>query len=452
MRLRNFLTRTILFALTAALFFGIVPAVSALEYPETEAAASILVEVNTGRVLYASGENERAFPASTTKIMTALLVLEACENGEIDIYDVVKASDTFMEDLTDDGSTADILPGEEMTVEDLLYCVLLASANEACNILAEYVAGSVDAFVDMMNYRAGELGCTGTNFTNTHGLPDDKHYTTAGDLYLMTNQALQYDKFVDITNTASKTIPLTNKSEIRELKNTNSLINPDSDYYYENAGGVKTGYTKSAGHCLVSTATNESGNIYIIGVIMGVGKTAEDGTESKTKETSFSVSKLLYEWAFENYSYQEVLTTGENITSVPVKLAEDADSVNLRAEESLSILVPNDFNPDDIKRDITIDSEVSGQPLTAPLTAGQILGQVSVSYGDEVYGPINLVSRADVELSRVEYMKSEIAKTLDNTWVKVSLVTIILLFVLYIIFVIRMKVQQFKRKRARSKR
>lgn len=452
MRLHNLFKKTVLLTITAVLLFCNVPTVNALDYPETEASAAVLVEVNTGRVLYASNESEKAYPASTTKIMTALLVLEACERGDIDIYDVVTASNTYMDGLSDDGSTADIQPGEEMTVEDFLYCVLLASANEACNILAEYVAGSVNSFVDMMNERAAELGCTDTHFANTHGLPADSHYTTAWDLYLITNQALQYDRFVDITNTAVKTLPLTNKSGIRELENTNSLINPSSEYYYENASGVKTGYTKAAGHCLVSTATNDNDSMYIIAVIMGVGKVNEDGTPNTTNATSFSVTKSLYEWAFENYSYMEVLSTNEVITSVPVKLAQDVDSVNLKAEESLSILLPNDYAEEEITRNISLDSEVSGQDLTAPITAGQILGQITITYGGEIYGPINLVSSSDIELSRIEYMKSEIAKTFESTWVKVSVITVLLLFVLYIVFVVRLKIQKWKQKKMRAKR
>lgn len=448
MNLRNFLLKTGIFLLTTVLFTGLSTKAMALEYPETEASSAILVDAETDRPLYSYNADEKVYPASTTKIMTALLVFEAIERDEIGYYDVVTVSETFAEGLTSDGSTADIQPGEELSVEELLHCVLMASANEACNVLAEYLCGSIDAFVTLMNERAEELGCTGTHFTNTHGLPDDNHYTTAWDLYLISREALLYESFVGITSTLSYTIPITNKSDIRELETTNLLLDPSSQYYYEYASGVKTGSTKAAGSCLVSTAAKD--DIHIIAIVMGVGRVTDSSQTVTTKETSFSVTKYLYEWAFENYSYYEVLNANNEITSVPVSMASDADSVSAQPANSLSILLPNDYVDEDISIEISLTSEETGQELVAPVTVGQILGKITVKYEDDSYGPVNLVSSSNVELSRTEYLKSEIAKTFDNVWVKVAVITIVLLIILYIVFIINVKTKKKKHKKTRS--
>lgn len=420
------------FLLLIVILIWEIPSVSALEYPAHEAAAVLLVESSTGQVLYSDNADARIYPASTTKIMTALLVIEAAQSGEISLDDMVTASETAINDLPSDSSTAGILPGEQMSAMDLLCCALISSANEACNILGEYIAGSVDAFVSVMNSRAGELGCTDTNFTNTHGLPDDNHYTTARDLSLITQAALQYDLFEEITNTVSTTIAATNLSEARELTTTNKLLTPDSSYYYEYASGVKTGYTGAAGSCLVSTA--KSGELDIIAVVMGVG-IQTDGAEAATTATSFSVTAELYEWAFENYSFTEVLTTSENITSVAVSKAKEVDSVILKAAEPLSILLPNDYAYEDLSREIVVYSEESGEELEAPISAGDVLGEITLTYGNTTYGPISLVANSDIELSSWEYMKGEITKTLGETWVRVLIILFVLLIVFYITFV-----------------
>lgn len=145
------------------------------------------------------------------------------------------------------GSTSNIQAGEEMTLRDLMYCAMLGSANEACNIIAVHISGSLDAFVSLMNERAAELGCTGTHFNNTHGLPDSDHYTTARDFTMITCEAMAHDLFVEISGTVSYTVPATNMSGERRLSNTNGLINPESStypgYYYEYARAGKTGHT-----------------------------------------------------------------------------------------------------------------------------------------------------------------------------------------------------------------
>ena len=174
-----------------------------------------------------------------------------------------------MEGLAADGSTAGIQAGETLTVEQLLQCMLIVSANEACNILAEQVSGSVDAFVDAMNAKAADLGCEDTHFVNATGLHDSQHYTTAWDLYRITAEAMTHEDFMRICDTARATIPATNLSEERNLYTTNYLIDTwrSLGYIYSNAHGIKTGSTDEAGHCLVSSASE--GSLSLISVALG---------------------------------------------------------------------------------------------------------------------------------------------------------------------------------------
>ncbi len=191
--------------------------------PDIQAKAALLVDANTGNIVYAKNEHEELYPASLTKIMTALLVLEAVDSGKLSLDQQLTASDTITE-LDSDGSSAGIQVGEIMTVEQLLYCMLVVSANEACVILAEAVSGDVDTFVDAMNAKAQALGCENTHFVNPTGLHDSQHYTSAWDLYLITKEAMKHEDFMRICDTGDITLPATNLSEARSLHSTNYLI------------------------------------------------------------------------------------------------------------------------------------------------------------------------------------------------------------------------------------
>ena len=187
----------------------------ALDDPDPRCGAAILVDGDYGEVVYEKNGYEKMYPASITKVMTSLLVLEAIERGELALDTPIPASASAIAAITADSSTQNIKPGEILTVQDLLYCDLVASANEACNILAETVGGSIEGFVDLMNQRAKELGMEGTHFVNPNGLHDPDHYSTAYDIYLMTSEAMKHDLFRTIVSTAKYVVPATNMSEER---------------------------------------------------------------------------------------------------------------------------------------------------------------------------------------------------------------------------------------------
>lgn len=419
----------------------------AVEYPEVGASAVVLVEAETGQVLYSKNENARKYPASLTKVMTALLAVEACETGYFSLSDEVTASENCRFDVADDSSTANIVPGETMTLEDLLYCALVKSANEACNIIAEYIGGSVSGFVEMMNDKARELGCSGTRFVNTHGYHDEGHYTTAWDFYLICREAASYSTFMDICNTAEIELEPTNVDPVpRVLTNTNALLIETENYTgykYSKARGIKTGHTSAAGYCLASSATD--GSMNLIAIVM-------DAVATETGDSMhwghFADSITLYDWAFDNFSYQDILKTTEHISTIPIAMGSGTDTVSVRPETAISALLPNDMSADSFTRDIVIYSERDNEELSAPISAGSVLGEITVSYGGVTYGKVNLVATSSIDLSKTYYIRTEIEKVTGSTAFKVTAWVLVLLFLLYLALVIRYRVLRIRHVRS----
>ena len=431
----------------------------ALDDPVIHAASAALVDPDSGRVYYELNSGQRAYPASLTKVMTVLLAVEAVERGEVAESDQVTASESAMEGMVEDGSTAGIVPGETMSFLDLLYCAMLSSANEACNIIAEHVSGSISAFVELMNERAAEFGCSGTNFTNTHGLPDENHYSTAADMALITREALSHQLFTTLCNTVTYTVPATNVSEQRSLSNSNALINPSSvygsAYYYEYAHGVKTGHTNDAGYCLISTA--ERDGIRLLAVVMGC-QAVERADGSGYELQNFTDSVTLYNWVFDNFSLQEIVSSSEMITDVAVEMGSGVDRVSLRPSTVVSAVVADDTDISAIERQVVVYSERDGEPLVAPVSAGAVLGELTLVLNGDVLGTSELVASTSVELSRVEYMRARLAETFGRPAVIAAIVVLVLLAVVYFILVARYRalhrrhVRDVRRARAERER
>ncbi len=256
--------------------------------PSITAKGAILVETSTGRILYEKSSTRQMYPASTTKIMTAILVIENC-----DLSDIVTVSETALSNIPTGYVTCDIQVGEEISVKDLLYALMVKSANDAAYVLAEHVAGTIDNFSSMMNAKAKEIGCKETNFVNPNGIHSQRHYSSAYDLYLMAQYGMKNETFRNLVSTTSYTLPATNKhSEAdRSFTTTNELINPDSgDNFYSNAIGIKTGFTSQAGNCLVAESSRDG--LDFIAVVLN----AED---SKSRYTD---CKTLFDFAFDNYT------------------------------------------------------------------------------------------------------------------------------------------------------
>ncbi len=411
-----------------ALYSGLPPV-------DVRARAAILVDAKTGEILYTHNIHDPRPPASITKVMTCLLVLE---RGNLE--DVVTAGETAMVGLDPEGSTQNIKVGEEMQVRDLLYCAMLSSANEACNILAEYISGSVPAFVELMNERAKEIGMEDTVFQNTHGLPDDRHLTSAYDLYLLCLEGMKSPLFMEIAHTQTYTVGPTNLTpEGRTLYTTNRLISKrqSADYVYAYARGIKTGSTQAAGYCLASSA--EKDGLTLISVVLGAEKEEETGLIR-----SFSETKSLFEWGFDNFTYKQILSKSKPVAEIKLIQGLDADSVLLGPESAVTALVPKSLSPEDIKTDIVL-FEPDG--TMAPVYKGQVLGKLSLSYEGNEYGTVNLISQVSVERSETERIKSEVVGFVSQPWFRWAVIGVVAAVILYTAVVIVINVRR-RRNRA----
>lgn len=303
----------------------------------TSAKRAVVGDADTGEMLWSYNADERAAPASITKMMTLLLAVESYERGEVSLGDTVTASGNAWSDLTDDSSSSGIFEGEAMPFGELLYCAALASANEACNILAEYLAGSITDFVALMNERAAQLGLEGTHFVNTHGLPNDGHYTTAADLFKIACEGMSHELFRELVGTAQHTVPATNASPERELKNSNALITDKAvygdHYFYEGACGIKTGHTDAAGFCLASCA--ERNGLRLIAIVLG----ADADLVNFKHFDNFDDSIAILDWAFANYEHKTFVGEGADLGERRFEACSRTGTVRLSAAEEISATV-----------------------------------------------------------------------------------------------------------------
>lgn len=342
--------------------------------PDINAESALLIDNKTNKVLYSKDMNRKMFPASTTKILTAILVLE---NHSLD--EKVTASYNAVMTIPSGYSTASIQIDEVLTVEQLLELLLVHSANDAANVLAEYTGGSIDSFVAMMNTKINELGLSDTHFTNPYGLQDNNHYTTAHDLAIIMQYCLKNDDFRKIAGQASCAIPSTNKSEPRKYSSTNELLIAGNSNYYPNLIAGKTGYTSEAGECLVSAAYND--NLELVGVILN--------SNNRFKDTC-----SLYNYGYTNFSIKNIVNEKDIITNVEVKNAtKDTKNLNLLVSEDIPVLANNSDDLSKIEPQITLNSDIK-----APIEDGQVLGKVSYSVNGITYST-DLIAANNVEKS-----------------------------------------------------
>ena len=448
MKTRRFFSVFLLLVLTVSL--SLVPAAAAEEDggvspPELHCDAMLLVDAHTGQTVYGKNEHQEMYPASLTKIMTALLVLEAVDDGRLSLDQSVTATESALAGLAADGSSAGIQAGETMTVENLLYCMLVVSANEACNILAEQVSGSVDAFVDAMNEKAAVLGCENTHFVNPNGLHDSQHYTSAWDLYLITAEAMKHEDFMRLCDTARVTIPATNLSEERKLYTTNYLIDTwrSLGYIYSDAHGIKTGSTDEAGHCLVSSATR--GSLSFISVALGGDRVTLPDGEIRTY--SFYDTREMFDWAFDNFSYQTVLEGTELIKEVSVSLSK-VDHVSVHPAADVELLLPNGTDPASLERRLELES-----PAEAPISTGQALGTLSLLTADgEVLATVDLLASNDVEASGLLVFLRNVREFFGSTAVKVVGIVLLVLIAALVIWKVTVGRRRYRYGRSVSRR
>lgn len=395
-----------------------------------------LVNMDTDTVVYSQNADKKCYPASTTKIMTYIVVTEKVKNLE---NTKVLIKQDILDQLLGTGSSLSGLENyvdEELSVYQLLNCMMVSSGNDAALVLADYLGeGDVSAFVKLMNQKAKELGCKNTNFVNPHGLHDKKQYTTAEDLLKITQYAMTTPYFTDVTNTVEYYID--GDSE-EPLTTTNLMLDSDyEDYYYEYAKGIKTGTTDEAGRCLVSTALKD--NVSYMCIAMNAPCYDKDGNELETNYAMLE-SKKLYEWAYKNVTMRTVLGKDDNVASIKVKYSENTDVVNLVPEYSYATMLTKDIKDSDIK--ITAQCQ---EEIDAPVTKGTILGTATVSYKGEQLTKVNLIAAENVEKSEFLYFKAVALNILTSKMFIIAISVIVGLFVLYVVLVNVFAVKRKKR-------
>ncbi len=342
---------------------------------DISASSAIVIDTVTGRVIYEKNANQKKSMASTTKIMTAIV---AIEKGNLD--DVVKTSRraSYVE-----GSSIWLEEGEKQRLEDLLYGLMLSSGNDAAIAIAEHIGGSVEEFAVIMTNKAREIGAVNTSFKNPHGLDADGHYTTAYDLALITRYALQNKKFAEIVKTQKWKIPWQGHSWERVLNNKNKMLR-----MYEGCDGVKTGYTKKTGRCLVSSATRDDWQVVAVTI---------------NAPNDWSDHSKMLDYAFENYKLEVIMEKDEYMKTLPV-MDGKKDKVSL-VNGSKLVLPLKEGEKEKIRIEYDIPDAV-----TAPIKYKQALGKIRFYLDDLECGEISLVSTHFVESKDVKIALKKIAK------------------------------------------
>jgi D-alanyl-D-alanine carboxypeptidase (penicillin-binding protein 5/6) len=418
-----------------------------IKAPEYESEIALLVNVDTDTVIYSKNADKITAPASLTKIVTALVALEKGDPISKKITCSKKAVDSI---LGTGSSIAGLYAGEKTTLEMLLYCLFLVSGNDAAAVLAEhYGEGDEQKFVNEMNEYVKKLGCKNTYFANPHGLDDEstkgfesdkQSRTTANDMYIIAKHALQNETIKKISSKYGKTMPKTNKSDVRYLYNTNPLLNDYSYYYYPGAIGLKTGTTDKAGACLISSAT-KNGYTYISIAMKGVTNYYLDG---EGRNTAYLTCRYMLKWAFQNMEMKVLADTDRILGEVQVKYGRGYDYVSLVPSEPIKAVVLSEVTIDDI-----VVSYPSGFPdeVKAPIEEGEEIGKAELLYGDVVIGEVMLSAGHTVKKNYIWAMFNWVVTVVKSPAFYIG---IIVLAVLLCLFFSTTKKQRKQKKRQKN--
>jgi len=363
---------------------------SAVAEPQIDinAPSAILMDAGTGTILFEKNAHEKMEPASITKIMTLIIALESVESGKVNLSDIVRVSERAWKT---GGSQVFLGPGEEQTLETLLKCIVISSANDASMAVAEYIGGSVEGFVKLMNDKAKELGMKNTHFTNPHGLSDPDHYTTAYDIALMSRELVKYPIFFKWSTIWMDYLEHTDKKrEATMLANTNKLLGK-----YEGLDGLKTGFHNKAGHCFAGTA--KRGDFRLISVVLN----------AQNSNQRFEDTVKLLDYGFGHYDSIKVVEKGMVQKTIPVEKGH-INEVNVIVPEDVSILIEKG-KQDQINTKIDIPEK-----LSAPLSKNQEVGTLTVEQNGKTVKQINLVVSEDVKKAGfIELLKRIFSKWLN---------------------------------------
>lgn len=346
--------------------------VNAEEDLTPNAKSSILMEYTTGKILYSKNIDEQLAPASMTKIMTLLLIMEALDGGKLNLNDMIPISSNAS---SMGGSQVYLDPNTQMKAEDLIKSVAIASANDSAVALAEAISGTTSAFVSRMNEKAKELGCTNTHFKNVHGLDDKEHYSTAKDMALIAKELLKYEDILKYTSTYESYLNKPNGTSIW-MVNTNKLIK-----YYTGLDGLKTGYTKTAGYCLTSTAKRNE--MRLITVIMN-----EPTSQIRNSET---INLLNY--GFSNYKLKTILTTNQKLGTINIQ--------NGKKEYVDIVLQENATNLEKINDQKEYSFNIKTNKIKAPIKKGNKVGTLELTENGKIIKKINITVKEDIPKANI---------------------------------------------------
>nr|WP_246942500.1 D-alanyl-D-alanine carboxypeptidase family protein [Bacillus pinisoli] len=354
----------------------IFPAITMAEESQVELAdkakSAILIERDTGTILYDKNSNEKLPPASMTKIMTMILIMEAIDRGSLTLDEKIRTSEYA---ASMGGSQIFLEPGEEMTVEEMLKGIAIASGNDASVAMAERIAGSEEAFVKMMNDKVKELELGNTNFVNPTGLPAENHYSTAHDMAIMAKELLKYDLITKFTSLYEDYLRQDTEKKFW-LVNTNRLVK-----FYPGVDGLKTGYTSEAKYCLTATAKKD--DMRVIAVVMGA---------PTPKDRNAQVTKML-DFAFSQYKTHPMLDRSAVVGKTKVSKGSQK-YVDVVTSESISVLTKKGENIDDVSQEVVLNENVK-----APITKGDELGTLIIKRSDKTIVESPILAAEDVEMA-----------------------------------------------------
>lgn len=355
--------------------------------------AYLLINTDTDTVVFAQNENKQLKCASLVKIATAVVVVDNCEN----LDEVITVTESALKPLDGvNSASSDLKVGEEISVRNLLYCIMLTNSNDAANVLAEHIGGTIENFVTMMNEFAKKVGCKNTNFTNAHGLDEEGEYTSAYDMYLMTKYAMTNSVLAPMAQTVSYTVPATNMSEERKLNTRCDTIEQGTRYFYTYAKGFKTGHTDESKRCASIVATKDAYSY--IAIVLGCPNECIDGCGYADNTALYEARRML-RWAFGNLKMTTIAETNDMITSVSVALSTKTDHVRLMPEKQLQALLLSSV--DETSLEFIYETQ---ENIAAPVTKGDVLGSVKIKYADNVIASVNLVAGEDVDRSAILYV------------------------------------------------
>ena len=408
------------------------------------ARAVFLYNLDTGIIIYEKNAHVPMPPASMTKLMTAILAMEYPNfNTEIITYPMAVQDFLFNYQLEHGAvSTAGLMAGDQITMRESVYAMMLPSGNEVAMSVAQRIGGSQEAFAEMMTRRARELGAYNTTFLNPKGLHEEGHVSTAYDIAKIALHAMSLPGFSDIVNTTSYTVTLQNRDVQLTWHNTNRMIQPPgpaNPYHNPIVRGIKTGWVPEAGFCLVSTATRDGFN-YLL-VVMGSGEYI-DGVPSLARQMHFVDTANIYDWVFDNFRVRSLFERGTTLHGVPIRLSMEREQVNLMSYDRFTSLLPMHLDISDI------DLVFYGTPdeFTAPVRMGDPAGEAILMFDGRELGRVPLVIAETVAPSPVLLLIELAREIVASFWFRFAIVFAVLLILLYAIFAIRRNRRRRKNK------